>query len=76
MGVGLGFVAAQPFAQLMAQQGVEGATVADDAMEQTSALESGTSGGSANSNVVHVWCRNQSGLAYRAAQVQLLAQPH
>ena len=72
MGVGLGFVAAQPFAQLLAQQEVEGAAVADEAKEQSS-----TEGGaSAKSNVVHVWCRNQSGLAYRAAQVQLLAEKH
>jgi hypothetical protein len=75
MGVGLGFVAAQPFAQLMAQQEVEGAAAADEeAKEQTSASEGSSSTNS--SSVVHVWCRNQSGLAYRAAQVQLLAQTH
>jgi len=66
MGVGIGFVAAQPFVEMMAMQ------------QQPQQAEAQTDGNAAadENGAVIVWCRNQSGLAYRAAQMQLMPYAH
>lgn len=66
-GIGLGFVAAAPFVQLMTAQ-----TSGDEAATQTMTDDDKAATASSSSPSVWVWTRNQNSLTYRAAQVQLL----